>query len=142
MKEKDMAANEHELVALGDSEESISLDDDIRGRHVKAAEGQDLGTVDDLLIDATEKKVRFLVVASGGFLGLGAQKSYIPVDAVTGVDDDLVHIDQSSDRVRTAPAYDPELINDPTYNEGVLEYYGLSPFWSAGYVYPSYPYPR
>ena len=137
-----MEGKEHELVSLGDSEQSIALSDDIRGSNVKDADGEDLGTVDDLLIDATERKVRFVVVASGGFLGLGAQKSYIPVDAVTGVDDDVVHIDQSKDRVRTAPAYDPELINDRTYNEGVLEYYGLSPFWSAGYVYPSYPYYR
>lgn len=135
-----MADKGHELVALGDSEESIAISDDIRGRHVKDADGEDLGSVDDLLIDTTERKVRFVIVASGGFLGLGAQKSYIPVEAVVGVGDDIVHIDQSRDRVRTAPAYDPELINDPTYNEGVLEYYGLAPFWSAGYVYPTYPY--
>lgn len=135
-----MAAHQRELVALGDSGENIAAEDDIRGRHVKDVDGEELGTVDDLLIDATERKVRFVVIASGGFLGLGAQKSYIPVDAVIGVGDEDVLIDQSRDHVRTAPAYDPELINDPAYNEGVLEYYGLSPFWSAGYVYPTYPY--
>lgn len=135
-----MVAQEHELVALSDSEENIATPDDIRGRHVKDADGEDLGTVDDLLIDVTERKVRFLIVASGGFLGLGSQKSYIPVEAVVGVGDDDVLIDQSRERVRTAPAYDPALINDRAYNEGVLEYYGLSPFWTAGYLYPTYPY--
>lgn len=137
-----MAAMENELVALGDSDKTIAREDDIRGRSVKDADGEDLGKVDDLLVDTTEEKVRFLVVASGGFLGLGEQKSYVPVDAVTSVGEDTVQIDQSRERLRTAPAYDPELVNDTTYNENVFGYYGLAPFWSAGYMYPTYPYYR
>lgn len=135
-----MADLEHELVALGDSDQNVAHEEDIRGRSVKDVAGQDVGTVDELLIDTAQKKVRFLIVASGGFLGLGAQKSYIPVDAITGISADAVLIDQGQERLRAAPAYDPELINDTAYNEDVHEYYGLAPFWSAGYVYPGYPY--
>lgn len=137
-----MNAKEHELVAIGDSGQTVADEDDIRGRDVKDVSGEDIGKVDDLLIDTTERKVRFLVVASGGFLGLGEHRSYIPVDAVAGVDDDAVRIDQSREKLRSAPAYDPELINDERYNTDVFGYYGLAPFWSAGYVYPAYPYGR
>ncbi|WP_298868363.1 PRC-barrel domain-containing protein [Microbacterium sp.] len=137
-----MNAMEHELVALTHSDQTIAQDDDIRGRIVKDAGGEEIGKVDELLIDSIEGKVRFLVVASGGFLGLGEQKSYIPVDSVSGVSADDVHIDQSSKQLRKAPAYDPELINDPAYNEDVYGFYGLAPFWAAGYAYPSYPYYR
>ena len=137
-----MNVNEHELIALGDSDKTLAKEDDIRGRDVKDVGGEDLGKVDDLLVDTAEEKVRFLVVGSGGFLGLGEQKSYIPVDAVTDVTEREVRIDQSREKLRSAPAYDPELINDVAYNEDVFGYYGLAPFWSAGYVYPMYPFHR
>lgn len=133
---------DNELVPLHDSDQTIAADDDIRGRTVRDAGGEEVGEVEDLLIDTTERKVRFLVVASGGFLGLGEHRSYIPIDAVTGVDDDEVRIDQSREQMAGAPAYDPELINDREYNENVLGYYGYTPFWAAGYAYPAFPYYR
>ncbi|WP_309128191.1 PRC-barrel domain-containing protein [Microbacterium sp.] len=133
---------DNELVPLQDTDRTVAEDDDIRGRTVRDADGEDVGKVEGLLIDTTENKVRFLVVASGGFLGLGEHKSYIPVDAVTGVDDDEVRVDQSREHLAGAPGYDPELINDREYNESVLGYYGYTPFWAAGYVYPAFPYYR
>jgi len=36
----------------------------------KDKDGRDLGTIEGLLIDEAERKVRFMEVASGGFLGL------------------------------------------------------------------------
>ena len=78
-----------ELIALGDSDLILAReDDDIRGRTVRDSSGGEVGEVDDLLIDTQDERVRFLVVASGGFLGIGAEKSYIPVDAVVGVDEE------------------------------------------------------
>ncbi|HET8795468.1 MAG TPA: PRC-barrel domain-containing protein [Arthrobacter sp.] len=129
------------LVKLKDTDETVvSGDEDIRGRSVKDRAGEDLGKVDDLLIDSKENKVRFLIVASGGFLGLGESKSFIPVDAVKHVLDDQVRIDQTREHVAGAPAYDPELETDQGYYENVYGYYGYAPFWGAGYVYPGYPY--
>ncbi|UWF77301.1 PRC-barrel domain-containing protein [Microbacterium neungamense] len=135
-----MDTPQHELVSLADSDRTVAEEDDIRGRTVRDPDGEEIGKVEDLLVDTEENKVRFLVVASGGFLGLGEHRSYIPVDAVTGIRDDEVRIDQSRERLAGAPGYDPELINDREYNEGVFGYYGYTPFWAAGYVYPAYPY--
>jgi hypothetical protein len=55
--------------------------DDIRGRTVKDKDGDAIGNVHDLLIDDGERKVRFLLVEHGGFLGFGRTNSFIPVDA-------------------------------------------------------------
>ncbi|MFD5215351.1 PRC-barrel domain-containing protein [Microbacterium sp. NPDC058345] len=133
---------DNELVTLQDSDRTVAAEDDIRGRTVRDAGGEEVGEVEGLLIDTTENKVRFLVVASGGFLGIGEHKSYIPVDAVTSVGDDEVRVDQSREHLAGAPTYDPELINDQEYNQNVLDYYGYTPFWAAGYVYPAFPYYR
>lgn len=136
-----MANQADALVKLADTDETIiSSDEDVRGRHVKDKSGEDLGKVDELLIDTNENKVRFLIVASGGFLGLGEQKSFIPVDAVTRVQVDEVHIDQTRERVASAPAYDPELVEAQGFYDDIYGYYGYMPFWGAAYAYPGYPY--
>ncbi|TQO22693.1 PRC-barrel domain-containing protein [Paramicrobacterium agarici] len=139
-----MATNEaSKLIKLSDTQETItSTDEDIRNYDVKDREGADLGKVDDLLIDPDENKVRFMEVASGGFLGIGQDKSFIPVDAITGISEDEVRIDQTRSTVAGAPAYDPELVNDTSYYNEVFGYYGYSPYWTPGYAYPAFPYYR
>lgn len=86
--------------------------------------------------------MRFLRLSAGGFLGIGAKKFLIPVDAVTRVTDDAVHIDQTSDRILNAPAYDPDVAPDLDYYGGLYGYYGFAPYWGAGYLAPAYPYYR
>ncbi len=68
------------LRKLHDVERTVSsADEDILGRMVKDRDGHNVGTIDGLLVDAGARKVRFMEVASGGFLGLGNTKSLIPV---------------------------------------------------------------
>ena len=62
--------------------------EDLRGRTVVDRDGRVLGKVHDLLIDDQQHKARFLLVAHGGFLGLGEAKSFIPVDAITKITDE------------------------------------------------------
>ena len=128
------------LVKLSDSNLALARpSQDLRGRTVVDANGEEVGEVDDLLIDEAEKQVRFLRVASGGFFGMGAAKFLLPVDAVTEVKADQVRISRSRDRVAEAPAYDPDLI-DPVHLGDVYNHYGYTPYWTPGYVYPFYPY--
>jgi sporulation protein YlmC with PRC-barrel domain len=117
-------------------------DHDIRGRKVKDKAGNEIGTVDDLLIDDEERKVRFLLVEHGGFLGLGETKSFIPVDAITRITADEVFIDHSREHVAGAPRYDPDLVDDLKYYGSLYDHYGYSPFWGMGYTYPGIPITR
>lgn len=114
--------------------------DDVRGRKVVDRDGEEVGKVEGLLIDEDEKRVRFLEVGSGGFLGIGEDKRLIPVDAVTGVDEDQVHIDARREHVAGSPGYDPDLEPDESYYGDLYGYYGYPPYWGPGYVYPPYPY--
>ena len=122
------------LHKLSDTGQTVAnAAEDIRGRKVKDKDGKELGTVDDLLIDDQERKVRFLRVEHGGFLGVGETKSFIPVDAITKITGDDVHINHSRDHVAKAPRYDPKLVDDNTYYDSIYGYYGYMPFWGAGY---------
>lgn len=127
------------LVRLSDTDLTLASDaDDARGRKVVDRSGEEIGEVDDLIIDPDERRVRFLQVGAGGFLGLGEEKRLVPVDAVESVDD-VVRVEKDRAHIAGAPAYDPELVQEPAYYEGVYGYYGYTPFWTPGYVYPPYP---
>ena len=128
------------LVRLSDTDLTVAdRAEDIRGRNVLDMAGEELGEVDDLLVDEREHKVRFLQVSSGGFLGLGARKFLIPVDAIMRITEDAVYISQSRERVASAPNYDPTLV-DERYLGEVYGYYGYPPYWGPDYRYPPYPY--
>jgi sporulation protein YlmC with PRC-barrel domain len=113
---------------------------DVRGRRMLDGNGSEIGEVDDLLVDAAESKVRFLRVKHGGFLGIGAEHFLVPVDAVTAVSDDAVHIDRETARLSDVPAYDPEVAEQPDYYNTVYGWWGYPAFWGPGYAYPPFPY--
>lgn len=129
------------LVRLGDTDLTLAIDaDDARGRTVLDRNGEEVGEVEGLIIDRDERRVRFLQVAAGGFLGMGKQKLLVPVDAVTGVDDKYVHVDKDREHVAGGPVYDPDLTFERTYVGDLYGYYGYTPFWGAGYMNPAYPF--
>ena len=131
------------LRRLQDIGETVEhADEDIRGRKVLDQEGNLVGTVDGLLVDDAENKVRFLRIECGGFLGLGATHLLIPVDAITSITRDIVTIDCDGTHVRSAPRYDPALfkkMDEHNWSE-IYDHYGYPPYWVDGYRYPDYPY--
>lgn len=128
------------LIRLSDTDETVSSqDEDIRDRDVKDKDGSDIGKVSDLLVDKTEHKVRFIEVSSGGFLGIGRDKTYIPVDAITAITSGEVRIDQTIKHITGAPLYDPSLVRERDTYGSILEYYGYVPYWTPGYRYPNFP---
>jgi len=117
------------LTRLRDTDQTVSSsDEDIRGRMAKDKDGHDLGTIEGLLIDDAERKVRFMEVGSGGFLGLGESKSLIPVEAITRMTPDAVYIGHTREHVAGAPRYDPELVHtELEYFFNLYPYYGYPP---------------
>jgi sporulation protein YlmC with PRC-barrel domain len=133
------------LVRLSDTELTVADPAaDIRDRQVVDRDGEEVGEVDDLLIDDRDKRVRFLEVASGGFLGIGETKFLIPVEAITRISDETVYVNQARQYIAGAPHYDPDLIHQDAgeggYYGNVYRYYDYKPYWGPGYVYPPYPY--
>lgn len=127
------------LVRMSDtSYQFTDRSEDIRGRKVLDRSQDEIGKVDDLFIDQSEGKIRFLEISSGGFLGLGETKFLIPVDAITSISEEEVHIDQTREKVAGAPRYQPELV-DARLLTDTYDYYGYMPYWGVGYSYPAFP---
>jgi len=134
---RDDAAKVPTLSRLRDNDKTVSSsDEDIRGRMVKDKDGQDLGKIDGLLIDDVEQKVRFMEVASGGFLGFGETKSLIPIEAITRITADEVHISHTREHVAGAPHYDPDLVTAEAVAADNAYFYGLYPYYGYAMSYP------
>ncbi len=132
------------LVKLSDTHLMLSdPEQDIRDRTVIDQNGDEIGHVSGLFIDPGEKKVRVLEVAAGGFLGLGERHFLVPVEAVSGVTQDEVRIDQTREHVANSPAYDPTLTEMQTRDYLAAQYghYGYPPYWDGGPVNPGLGYP-
>jgi sporulation protein YlmC with PRC-barrel domain len=128
-----------ELVRLSDTGRTVADPaDDIRGRTVRDRHGDDIGKVDELLVDPSSGTVHLLRVTHGGILGFGATPSFVPVEAITGVGEEI-HIDRSRGQVAGAPRYDPQLTDEIDYYGEVYGYYGFAPFWTPGYVPTTLP---
>jgi sporulation protein YlmC with PRC-barrel domain len=136
-----MSDNTATLVKLSDTGQTVADPaEDIRGRTVLDSDGKDVGNVHDLLIDEQEHKVRLLRVEHGGILGFGAIASFIPVDAISRITLDTVYLNQPGKHVAGAPGYDPDLKDQLGDLINMYGYYGYTPFWGPGYMYPGYPY--
>ena len=117
------------LVRLSDTDLRLEApEQDIRGLDVYDNEGNEIGDVKDLYVDEAERKVRFLNIKAGGFLGIGEKQFMLPVEAVTDVGDDRVTIEQGKERVMESPPFDTDLVRPAAdYQRDLYNYYGYPP---------------
>jgi len=115
------------LLRLSDTDFDVQDEQDIRGRTVIDQNGNEIGKIDDLLMDPQSRRVRFLQVTSGGFLGIGGKMLLIPVEAISRFDRNYVEIDQSMRGGLSAMRYNPSMI-DRRSSGGMLSGY------SSGYM--------
>jgi sporulation protein YlmC with PRC-barrel domain len=121
------------LVRLGDSDfVSANPEDDLRGKDVYDAEGQPIGSVEDLYIERKDREVRFLEVGAGGFLGIGKKRFLVPVEAVTQVTQHRVTIEPERTQKVEGPApFDTKVAPPPTAEDRRAEDYAWLPYGKA-----------
>ncbi|MBZ0155660.1 MAG: PRC-barrel domain-containing protein [Alphaproteobacteria bacterium] len=103
------------------------------GMDVKNRAGEDLGDIEDVMIDLTAGRIAYVVLSFGGFLGLGDKFFAVPPDVFeySAVDDSLIlNVDKNS--LENAPGFDKENwpdMADRTWGAGIYSYYGSNPYW-------------
>ena len=98
---------------------------------VKSPQGEDLGKIEEVIIDMEVGRVAYAVLSFGGFLGLGNKWVPVPWDAVALRPDEkalILNIDK--DKLQKAPNFDgttlPELANRQ-WGAVIHTYYGYPP---------------
>lgn len=78
------------------------------GASVKSSQGENLGKIDELVIDPQDARIKAAVVSVGGVLGLGAKSVAIPWDRMTmgtGADRDTIIVAMGRDELERAPGW-------------------------------------
>jgi sporulation protein YlmC with PRC-barrel domain len=100
---------------------------------VKNAAGEDLGKIEDLMIDLHSGRIAYAVLSFGGFLKMGNKLFAIPWEAlrVDAVNNEFIlHADKS--RLENATGFDKDNwpnMADPTFGSTLYRHYGFKPYW-------------
>lgn len=107
-----------------------NLDDDLTGRTVYDRLGEEIGSVEDVLVDAARLRAPFIVVSWGGVLGIGKQQRLVPLEAVDRVTGEGVYLSRDKDLVTNAPAYQAGVEGDDAelHYRQVYETYAINPY--------------
>jgi sporulation protein YlmC with PRC-barrel domain len=105
----------------------------ISSDRVKNAAGEDLGKIEDLMVDVNSGRIAYAVLSFGGFLKVGNKLFAIPWQALRldAVNKQFVlGVDKSV--LERAPGFDkdnwPDMA-DPTFGNSIYSHYGYKPYW-------------
>lgn len=107
----------------------------LTGDKVRNTEGEDLGHLEEIVIDLESGRVSYAVLASGGFLGMGDKYFALPWDMIqVDTENEEVVVELSKEMLENAPGFDKDNwpdIHDRAWVGEVYRYYGRSPFWET-----------
>jgi sporulation protein YlmC with PRC-barrel domain len=103
-------------------------------RALTNAAGDDLGTVEEVLIDPMSGRIAYLLVEHGGFLGIGDELFAIPWAVVRYLpgDEERLLIDIDEAQLERAPRFsrtDRSPFGEREWALSVHSFYGVQPYW-------------
>jgi sporulation protein YlmC with PRC-barrel domain len=97
------------------------------------AQGEDLGEIEEIMLDVRSGRIAYAVLASGGFLGIGEKYFAIPWNALTlDTDHKCFILDISKDQLKNAPGFDKDnwpAMADLRWASSIHGYYRTTPYW-------------
>jgi hypothetical protein len=109
----------------------------LTGAAIAASDGE-IGSVDDLLFDDSDWKLRWIVVDTGGWLA--GRKVLLPPSCLDEPIDDGRSLPVSLTRRQvedSPPAENEEVLLSRRYEEAMLAHYALAPYWSEPMPVPA-----
>lgn len=105
----------------------------IRGTAVYNTEGEALGSIDDLMVDAQTGRIAYALMSFGGFLGIGERYHPLPWAMLTyDRDKHRFVVPLSKATLLEAPNYGPgekPQFGERAYEEEIHDYYKTDRYW-------------
>ncbi len=106
---------------------------DLVGMRVRNTSGENLGVVEDIMIDITGGCVAYAVLSFGGFLGLGDKLFAIPWPALRlDPHEGFFILNVERELLKRAPGFNKRNWPDMTdleWGERIFSHYGYPPYW-------------
>lgn len=107
----------------------------LMGTPVNNLQDEQLGKVENFLVDLPSGRVVAVIVSSGGFLGMGDELSAVPPTALRfNTDRDTLQLDASKEMLSSAPHFKANQWPDfaePSYASGVYRAYKVEPYFTS-----------
>lgn len=107
----------------------------LTGDTVRNRAGEELGKVEEIMIDLRTGRVAYTVLAAGGVLGIGEKFFAVPWELVqVDTENHEVVLDLDAETIENAPGFDKDNwpdAGDMTWLDEVYAYYQREPFWKA-----------
>ena len=104
------------------------------GDPVVSPKGEDLGKIEDLVIDPSNGRVDYAVLSFGGFLGMGDKLFAVPLEAMKlSPKEKGFVLDVDKERLKQALGFDKKhwpAASDRAFGTKVYNYYGYEARWS------------
>ena len=103
------------------------------GDDVVNPQGDNLGNIEEIMLDMNFGRVSYAVLSFGGFLGLGDKLFAIPWDALTlDTQNERMVLNIDQETLKNAKGFDKDnwpQADDQDWLVSVYEYYDYSPYW-------------
>lgn len=103
----------------------------LSGYLVRSPRHEDLGCIEELMVDPSTGRIVYAVLSFGGILGNGGKLFAVPWDALRlDTDQRAFFLDIERERMEAAPQFDEENwpdFSDPDWIERIHQHYGLRP---------------
>jgi sporulation protein YlmC with PRC-barrel domain len=100
---------------------------------VKSPQGEDIGKIEEIMIDMEVGRVAYAILSFGGFLGLGNKWVPVPWNALTlQSDEKILVLSIEKEKIEKAPNFDPSTLPDLANRQWgavIHTYYGYPPYW-------------
>jgi sporulation protein YlmC with PRC-barrel domain len=108
---------------------------DIKNKKVTNPAGDSLGNIDEVVLDLQTGQIAYLLLASGGFLGIGEKYLPVPPEALRyNPKAGGYQMDIPKDRLKNAPHIEmKDWPNRPDkrYVDDLYSYYGYKPYYGS-----------
>jgi len=108
----------------------------VTGDTVRNMKGEDLGKIEEVMIDLDSGRIAYAVLSSGGYLGRGDRLFAIPWNALSvDMEEREFILDMEKERFEQAPGFDEDnwpRMADRQWGETIHGFFGRKPYWDGG----------
>lgn len=105
----------------------------VQGTNVYSVKGEDIGTLDHLMIEKTTGEVTYAVIKFGGFLGFGTGHHPLPWKALSYDPSRGGYVTNvTSDQLHDAPEFSDDAWRNRDWEKRMHKHYEISPYWRGG----------
>jgi sporulation protein YlmC with PRC-barrel domain len=112
---------------------SVLSAESVKGDKVVNSKGENLGSIEEVMLDVNDDRIAYAVLSFGGFLGIGDKLFAVPWGALKlDAENERFILNEDKERLEQAPGFDKDQwpdFADRSFGTKVHDYYKVPTYW-------------